>query len=529
MQNFMMILLLCSITMSLIALLYILLTPLLKRRYSEKGRYYVWLVIVIGFVVPFRPQFENAIFNIERPLEVQSFAMETDHQGIPDLSSENDAVYYPNHQPLPDHTVLAPIGNVINNEVVWGFSLGQVAFSSWLIGVVGVILYHGSKHYKFIKLARRWSENVVDEEVNLLFNRVVTDMNLDKDVALYLCPCIGSPMLVGLFRPRILLPTIEMDADDLYFILKHELIHFRRKDILYKHLVLAATAIHWFNPIIYLMTKSINILGEMSCDTEVVRDMDVDDRQQYSEAIINVIRNQSKLKTALSTNFYGGKREMKRRILSIKEGAVKKWGVLVLSTVFLLTVGTGFLIAFGNSYVPNVEEPSLTEVETEAPTEAPTLETEPLTQATTEPSTEAPTEIETEVPTEVEIEVPTEAPAEVEPDTDLSVNVSPIVGTWRRLSLNEYDDEGNLIKDWLAYSLEQGHTMEGMNMVLHSDGTAGIDGSSEWQVSGNELILIFGGVSVDRFTYSIVGDTLMLTAEPSMGNQHMIHLFTRVE
>jgi len=66
MQGFVMILLLCSITMSVVVLSYILLTPLIKQRYSEKGRYYVWLIIVIGFIIPFRPQFEDAIFNITK-------------------------------------------------------------------------------------------------------------------------------------------------------------------------------------------------------------------------------------------------------------------------------------------------------------------------------------------------------------------------------------------------------------------------------------------------------------------------------
>jgi len=367
MENFMMMLLLCSVTMSVIALLYLLLTPLIKRRYSEKGRYYVWLIIVIGFIIPFRPQFENVVFSIEIPIDVGVPAMEIGDERVPDINVNTPSALLPNdgannniQLPPSDNIILPPSENGINNmiepEAAWHLSWVQIVFSIWLTGAIIFIAYQGFKHYQFIKITQRWSECVRDESVLSLFQRITLEMKITQRIELHLCCCVGSPMLIGLIKPRILLPSIEIDEGDLYFILKHELVHYKRKDILYKHLVLVATAIHWFNPVIYLMAKSINILCEMSCDVAVVRDMGIEHRQTYSKAIINIVRHQSKLKTALSTNFNGGKKDMKRRILSIKEGKIKKWGVLVLSIVFVLTVGTGFLIVLGNSYEPEMEE-----------------------------------------------------------------------------------------------------------------------------------------------------------------------------
>ena len=51
MQNFIITLLTCSVTMSALALLYMAITPLLAKRYSEKSRYYAWLIIVVGLIV----------------------------------------------------------------------------------------------------------------------------------------------------------------------------------------------------------------------------------------------------------------------------------------------------------------------------------------------------------------------------------------------------------------------------------------------------------------------------------------------
>jgi hypothetical protein len=71
----------------------------------------------------------------------------------------------------------------------------------------------------------------------------------------------------------------------------------------------------------------------------------MDTRQSYGEAIIGVVKYQSKLKTALSTNFYGGKKGMKTRILSIMDSGKKKTGMVVICGILILTMGTGFAFA----------------------------------------------------------------------------------------------------------------------------------------------------------------------------------------
>ena len=69
MQGFIITLLTCSMTMSMLVLFYMATTPLLEKRYSAKGRYYAWLVIVVGLIIPFRPQFTSAIVKVDMPSE----------------------------------------------------------------------------------------------------------------------------------------------------------------------------------------------------------------------------------------------------------------------------------------------------------------------------------------------------------------------------------------------------------------------------------------------------------------------------
>ncbi len=322
MKNFMMSLFLCSAAMSILALLYIAITPYLAKRYSAAGRYYAWLVIVLGLIIPFRPHFDNPVIKV--PVPVRAAA--------PVIRAGGNA---PIAAAISDSFSASPTG------VSWW----QAAALVWLAGAIVFLVYHGIRHYRFLKLTARWSRNITDERTLALMQGLKAQMGITCNLGFQICDIIGSPMLAGIAEPRILLPDMEIQEDELRFILKHELVHYKRKDIWYKCLVLLATAIHWFNPVIYLMAKAIDIQCELSCDGEVVRREDADMRLCYSEAIIGVVRYQSKLKTALSTNFYGGKKGMKERIFSIMDMGKKKSGVAILCGIAMLTMGTGAAFA----------------------------------------------------------------------------------------------------------------------------------------------------------------------------------------
>jgi len=319
--------------MSVLALFYMASTPLLAKRYSEKGRYYAWLILIIGLIIPFRPQGSNAILTIDIPNHIVS----------PVIQTWNDAL-----SAAPTNT---PIESGALSPASFDVSWWQVGFMVWLAGVIVLLVFHAIRHYRFLRTTRRWSETITDEQIVSSFNEVKSEMGISKQVQLCLCPCVGSPMMIGLVKPRILLPTAELEQDELCFILKHELVHYKRRDLLYKYLVLIARAVHWFNPLVYLMAKAIDVLCETSCDAEVVRNANADTRQFYSEIIIGVVkyRSQTKLLTALSTNFYGGKKGMKNRISSIMDTSKKKVGALVLCGALILTLGTGVAIAANTS------------------------------------------------------------------------------------------------------------------------------------------------------------------------------------
>jgi len=134
-ESFMVTLLTCSAAMSVIALFYMAIMPILARRYSERGRYYAWLIIVVGLIFPFRPQFDNAIVKVNVSAETAT-----------------PIIQIRNGTPLT-----IPVENAVLPPAI---SWWQVAAVVWLVGAVTFLAYHVVKHYRFVKMAGRWSEVV---------------------------------------------------------------------------------------------------------------------------------------------------------------------------------------------------------------------------------------------------------------------------------------------------------------------------------------------------------------------------------
>lgn len=353
MQEFLIALMECSVTMSAFVLLFFALTPKLSKRYAAKWLYYGWLVIVIGLIIPFR-------FHPATPLIQGDF----NTASVQQMASDNSDIEEQDQFQTGTQNIMtvdpATVSDVKGTESgimeliqhsPWYLRIGAL----WIFGVGGFIAIHGIRHRCFLQMVRRWSNEINDKcELDILHNQKAA-LGISKRVALRACPCVNSPMMIGMINPVILLPAGNYSDSELSLFFRHELVHLKRKDLWYKVLIFIATAIHWFNPVIYLMAKAIAVQCEISCDEEVVKDTGMDQRQLYSQAILRAAKSKTRMQTAFSTNFYGGKKEMKNRIISIMDGAKKKTGILILCAVLLLTMGSGAVFAASADNTENLK------------------------------------------------------------------------------------------------------------------------------------------------------------------------------
>ena len=323
-----------SVIVGAAALLLTLFKPLLDRRYSAKWRWGAWLVM--------------AVFLLLAPVRWESFAPRT-ADGPPvvievpkvEVSvSRQEGISFQRPQgtvPPPSVPAVRPAGTEpqIRNRT---FPLEELLMTLWIAGAALFLLYHGLGTWFFTRKARRWSRSAGEETLRV-YGEVCREMGVRRPPVLRVSPEAGSPMMMGLLRPRLMLPTEDIGERELAFVLRHELTHHRRHDLWYKLALLLANGMHWFNPLIFLLRREAERDLELTCDDAVVARADAETRRAYSETLLASVHRQKGLSRAvLSTHFYGGKEVMKERFRNILGKRGRKWGGLALALVLLGTV-----------------------------------------------------------------------------------------------------------------------------------------------------------------------------------------------
>ncbi len=145
---------------------------------------------------------------------------------------------------------------------------------------------------------------------------------------------VNSPFLIGIFRPVLVLPDLELSSENLEYILRHETVHLHRCDVLVKWFAMAVKCLHFYNPAVYFICRQLSEECEISCDAEVVKDMNDLEKRSYVETVLMLLQSQNGIKMPLSTGISGGKELLKTRFTLIKN----KVGVSRIKLTFSILI-----------------------------------------------------------------------------------------------------------------------------------------------------------------------------------------------
>jgi Antirepressor regulating drug resistance, predicted signal transduction N-terminal membrane component len=328
-----------TLAASAVIALLLLLLPSIRKNYTVKWRYWVWLALAIRLMIPFSPSWPQTPIEITPPPQNITINMPARNTASPPPPLNQPAA------PQPEGTASAtpaPI-SASTREI----PLGELLSILWVSGTAVFLLYHFAGYLLFRKSVLRFSKPIDDPRIEELWHEAKEEMKISRGIRLLTSKKVQSPMMTGFFKPLLILPDPDFSDADLKIILKHELIHYKRKDVWYKLLLVCANAVHWFNPLVYLMKAESNRDIEMVCDSELIRDSDAAFRKQYSEAILSAIHKGNLRQTTFSTYFYGGKRAMKERFANIFDGNKKRRGILSLCAVIAVVSIAGTSVAYG--------------------------------------------------------------------------------------------------------------------------------------------------------------------------------------
>lgn len=313
--------LIISFTTSFIILALKMLYPLLNKNYTAKWKCWAWIILAVRLLLPFNFSVTDSFIQI--PI-TESTLSTTLFQGTPSQGMQLDS----------------SISMQSAQQAIEGTShmLSPMHYLTliWISGVIFFLIYHFIGYYLFKKRALRWSGPILSDRVLVKIKYVLREMEIKSSLKVLTSGKIPNPMLVGIKKPVLFLPHENYNDEELEFILRHELVHYRRHDIVYKLLLLVVLAIHWFNPFVWLMVREASREIEIYCDDTVVREQSLTYRKKYCEAILSAMQNKEPRYLSLSTNFSGGKHTMKKRFMNILNMKKKRNGIFLIGTVLIL-------------------------------------------------------------------------------------------------------------------------------------------------------------------------------------------------
>lgn len=334
MNEFMKILLSLSVSGTLLLLLILGLKPLYKSRFSKRWQYYIWIIVALRFLLPFTPDTTIVGSLFEKPgTTVITNEIPTSPNVPAPANTDNSKT-----EPIQaDRDIAAAMREPFNRYVCLFFIWSVFAL---VLFVRKITIYQG-----FIQYIKAGSTEISDIKTLNLLSDCEEKLNIKTRVELSRNPLIASPIMIGFFRARIVLPACELDDKELSYIFVHELIHYKQRDMFYKWLIQIVVCAHWFNPFVYLLEKEVNKSCELSCDEKVISILDDKARREYGDTLISFLQSNNLYKSSLaSVTLTEGAEQLKERLGAIMKFKKKSKGIIAITAIFSVLVCVCFFV-----------------------------------------------------------------------------------------------------------------------------------------------------------------------------------------
>ena len=395
MTEFIKILLSLSLSGTLLMLLVLLPKPLYRERFSRRWQYYIWVVVALRFVLPFTPEntltgylftrmetaalpdsSENvpaagapaAISGAENDVPVMNRYPESrsSHTGAESLTTDPAALH--TYETKADYHAAGTMSfpDSISRKLP---SPGTCLFVIWLTVTIILLVRKVTVYQSFISFLKSGGTQVSDIEILNLLAECQERLGIRGRVELCTNPMIASPVMVGFFRPCILLPAEEnpenesaslckaydqtqskrdtrkqtASMNDLYYIFTHELIHYKRQDMLYKWFVQLILCVHWFNPFVCRLAREMNKACELACDEAVTASLDDAGKRAYGNTLLAFLRTDNTCCNSVPyVTLTEGAKDMKERLGTIMKSGKKSKCMSYITAMVTLIICISF-------------------------------------------------------------------------------------------------------------------------------------------------------------------------------------------
>lgn len=302
-----------------------------KDKVSRQWQYYIWLVVILRLLLPFGPE----ITLLGRTYQAVEQAI-TQAAPLPQTEIPGDG-------PAPG---FAPVREDQPGDADIIVLLAEYIWLIWLAAALGLLIRKATVYQSFVRYIHAGMTPVSDMEMLDRLAIAAEEAGIQRPIELCVNPLISSPLLTGFFHGCIVLPSAELSEKDLQHIVLHELTHYKRRDMLYKWLVQTVVCLHWFNPLVHLMSREITDACEFSCDEAVVARLGCGSAQEYGQTLLNAMAAVGRYRENLgAVTLSENKKLLKERLGAIMNFKRKS------AAIRLLTGALTLCVIFGAAFV----------------------------------------------------------------------------------------------------------------------------------------------------------------------------------
>lgn len=191
--------------------------------------------------------------------------------------------------------------------------LWRAAFSFWLFSTAALIALQSMRIHQFGKaLARQTAQGELPH---------ADQAQVPAGLEVCFVNGLTSPALFGIVQPRLLLPedfVQRFDALTRPLIIKHEAVHYRRRDNLWNLVAMLLRTLFWFNPLLHMAWRRFRLDQELACDERVLQGTHPDEGKQYARTLLESMSGSMERRQPATITAWGNLRELRERTQMIK-------------------------------------------------------------------------------------------------------------------------------------------------------------------------------------------------------------------
>ena len=306
---------------------------------SRQWQYYIWLVVILRLLLPFAPEWNlmetarGTIGQVQSHTAMPSQTQPADSSVSHPVQENENQSHLEQENKKTDHPrqgikVLADLMALFSAKV----------WLVWLAVALGLLIRKITMYQRFVRCIRAEMTPIEDAAMLERLSAVEEQAGVKRPIELCSSPFVSTPMLMGLVHSCIVLPSATLPERDFYYIALHELMHHKRRDILYKWLVELSVCMHWFNPAVYWMRRELSRACEFSCDAAVLAKVGRNHARDYGKTLLDAMAAVRKYRETVGAVLLSENKQLLKERLGAVMNDQKKSGAAVLLTG-MLTLG----------------------------------------------------------------------------------------------------------------------------------------------------------------------------------------------